>query len=756
LQTRNSKLEILNKSRALIFFILICLTVIYCTPVFAQDETKSTPAVTTTEAAKPLPKKPPESPLMINADKVEYLSDSKDVSAEGNVVINYKGSKLTCSKIVVNTLTKDGEAQGKVRLEDAQGVIEGEKLTYNFQTKSGFIDAAQFRMAPYFGRARHIEKVSDSQIAASRGYFSSCSFDRPHFRITARKLAMFPKSKIESSDDILFLGSVPVICLPHFSRSLTDEQTHFQATPGKRKDWGPFMLTNYRFNLTPELNSRIYLDYRHKLGLAEGFGFNQNSAKFGRGDFKFYYTKEKPDNLSELNPNQFERYMARFRYMWNIDKQTNIVSEYFKITDQRRKKYDPTASFLKDYFYREFEEDSEPLSYVQIHRNFSYSTVDLLFQKRTNHWFNQIEKLPELKYSMPSLQIGETPLYFENSSSLANFNQSVPSSNTDLTVARFDTLNRFSIPLKVIFVQLNPFAESRQTAYDKGANGKALPVRTIFSYGADASTKFYRIFDVKTNLFKLNIDKLRHIITPSIGYTYSHTPTIPAVNLKQIDEVDSLTSSNAATLELSNKLQTKRDGNSVDIADFLVTTSYNFKPDIVSDVKQGGSLQDVVFKLKLIPYSWLRLQGDATYCHSGTNKDPESSNYNTFSNANFNIDFDIGKDKSFGVGQRYERKGSNELTWNFTWRLNPKWKIGYYQKYNLKGIVDSTYGEMPTGPLEQQFTLSRDMHCWEMDFTVDNKKNGNSGFYFVFRIKAFPENEFGFDQVYHRPKSGAQ
>ncbi|MCX5710237.1 MAG: hypothetical protein NT088_05915 [Candidatus Omnitrophica bacterium] len=694
---------------------------------------------------------------MINADKVEYLSDSKDVSAEGNVVINYKGSRLTCSKIIVNTLTKDGEAQGKVRLEDAQGVIEGEKLSYNFQTKSGFIDQAQFRMAPYFGRARHIEKVNDAQIAAFRGYFSTCSLDRPHFRITARKLEMFPKSKIESSDDILFLGSVPVICLPHFSRSLTDEQTHFQATPGKRKDWGPYILSNYRFNLTPELNSRVYLDYRNKLGFAEGFGFNQNSPDFGRGDFKFYYTKEKPDNLSGTIPNQFERYMARFRYQWNIDKQTNIMSEYYKITDQRRKKYDPTASFLKDYFYREFEKDSEPLSYIQIHHNFAYSSLDLLFQDRTNHWFSQINKLPELKYSMPSLQIGETPLYFENSSSLANFNQSVPSSNTDLTVARFDTLNKVSIPLRVLFVQLTPFAQSEQTAYDKGANGKALPVRTIFSYGADASTKFYRIFDIKTNLFKLDIDKLRHIITPTIGYTYSHTPTIPASNLKQIDSVDALTSSNSATLGLSNKLQTKRNGISVDVVDFLITSAYNFKPNIVSGNKMGGSLQDVVFNLKLIPYSWMRIEGDATYKHSGISTDADYDNFNHFAKANYNIDFDIGRDKTFGVGQRYERMGGNELTWNFTWRLNPKWKVGYYQKYNLRDYWSTTDSQsVSTGSLEQQFTLSRDMHCWEMDFTVDNKKNGNSGIYFVFRIKAFPENEFGFDQVYRRPKSGTQ
>ena len=728
-------------------FIFLFFLVFVCSlPVFSQEETQ--PVL---DSAR----KPPESPLMINADKVEYLSDSKDVSAEGGVEIIYKGTKLTCDKIIVNTMTKDGAAEGHVRLEDAQGVIEGDKLTYNFQNKKGFIDNAEFRMDPYYGRARHLEKVSDDQIAAFRGHFSTCNMDRPHFRISARKMSLFPKSKIESYDDIIHLGSVPVACLPHFSRSLTDKETHFQATPGTRKDWGPYILTNYRVDITPYLNGRIYVDYRHEWGFAEGLGFNYNSPDFGRADVKFYYTEMKPKNLQGKNPSTFARYLGRLRYKWDIGEQTNIVSEYYNIKDQYRKEFDSSASFLRDYFYREYEKDEQPLSYIQMHHNFGYSSLDLLFQTRTIHWYGQLDKHPELKYSLPSVQLGESPVYFESYNTIANFNKQ--ESGTDLTVARFDTLNKFSVPLKVAFVQFKPFVGSRETAYDKGADNKSLPIRTIFTYGADASTKFYRLFDIKTNLWGLNINKLRHVITPTIGYTYNHTPTIPAVNLKQIDSVDALTSSNSATLQLSNKLQTKRDGESVDLVDFLVTTSYNFTPNYVSGNKLGGNFQDVLFRLKLIPYSWMRIEGNATYKHSGVPTDADYGNYNRFSEADYNIDFTLGKDRSFGIGQRYERMGDNELTLNVVWRLNPKWKVGYYQRYNLRHYWNSTTTQS-TGPgmLEQQFTLSRDLHCWEMDFTIDRQKSGNSSIYLIFRVKAFPENDFGFDQVYRQPKGGSQ
>jgi hypothetical protein len=316
------------------------------------------------------------------------------------------------------------------------------------------------------------------------------------------------------------------------------------------------------------------------------------------------------------------------------------------------------------------------------------------------------------------------------------------------------------LPTKIGFIEFNPFASSRQTFYDKGANDQSAIVRTIFSGGVDLSTKFYRIFDVKTNFMGLDINALRHIITPTVGYLYTHTPTIPGTNIRQIDSVDSLTRGNTASLGLSNKLQTKRQGQSVDIVDFLVTTDYVFDPKSGSNngfvnnsilTNSGNKLHsqfsDLLFKLKVIPYSWVRFESEATFEHS----DHDNINYNRFSLANYDLSFDLGAGRSFSIGQRYERKGKNEVTMGFNWRLSPKWKFSIYQRYNLK---NSTV--LNRGSQEQQYTLTRDLHCWEVDMAYNIKKNEGSTIYFTFRLKAFPENEFGFEQSTHTVKSGAQ
>lgn len=700
-----------------------------------------------------------ESPIIINGDNVEYSTDNKEVTATGNIEVIYKGSKLTCNKLKVNMQTKEGLAEGNARLEDAKGIVTGERIVYDFANKTGVILNADFRANPYFGKAKKVEKVSDSEFVAKRGYFTTCSLDHPHYRFASKKINMFPGDKLLARQVTLYLGAVPLAYLPRYNYSMKEPIMHVQVEPGSRKDWGPYLLSAWRYNLTDNVDGRAFLDYRNKLGWSEGFGLNYKAPAAGKGDFKFYYTLEKPpDQPVGSPPSDYYRYFMRWRHKWDIDARTNVTTEFLKITDQRRKNdttYLSGHSFLQDYFFREYEKDSAPLSYALFHHAFNYSSVDVLLQMRTNHWFDQIEKKPEINYNLPSLQLGESPLYFENSSQLGTYNKKGVALSDDLTDTRLDTKNTFSLPAKIAFIQFKPFVSSRQTFYDKGANGQNGIIRTIFYSGADMSTKFYRIFDTKTNFLGLDINSLRHIITPSVEYLYTHVPTIPGSNIKQIDGVDSINRGNTATLSLSNKLQTKRNGQSVDFVDFLITTDYVLDPKLGDNAffaspRAGEGLKsnfsDILFKLKVLPYSWMRFESDATFEHSAHT----DVNYNKFSLANYDLAFDLGKERTFSIGQRYERKGKNEVTASFNWRLSPKWKFGIYQRYNFK--KSST---LESGSQEQEYTLTRDLHCWDLDITLNKKEVSGTTIFFTFRLKAFPENEFGFDQAMTRKKSGA-
>jgi hypothetical protein len=525
---------------------------------------------------------------------------------------------------------------------------------------------------------------------------------------------------------------------------------HIQLMPGKRKDWGPYMLSTYRYDLTDYIHTSIYADYRSNYGVSEGLGINYAPEGFGKGDFKFYYTQERDHTLPKANnnPRKFQRYFIRNRYKWDIDQQTNLISEYYRIVDSKRfvPAYNTTYNILKDYFPREYEKDTQPLSYISLHRGFSYASLDTLIQKRTNRWYSMTEKLPEVTYSMASLQLGETPVYISNNTVFSSLNQktAVPSlSTSDVYLTRLDTTNKLSLPAKICIFSFTPFVSNQEVFDDKRLNGSSSwhAPQSVFSTGADLSTKFYRFFNLNSPFF--NVNGLRHIITPGAAYVYQHDPTVPSSKLKS-SAADPV--SNSAALSLANKLQTKRKGQKVDLANLLIENTYNFKTGASNKAK--GYLSDFIYTLDLWPYSWVTMHTKATYKHSGSRQD---ANYNRFSQVDNDINFSFGEERSFGFGQRYLRKGSNQQTYSFNYRLNPKWRFSLYQRYETGHDTN-----LKKGLREQEYTVWRDLHCWTIETVYNVTRDKGNSIMLIFRLKAFPEVGFNFNQSYHAPKPGSQ
>ena len=98
----------------------------------------------------------------------------------------------------------------------------------------------------------------------------------------------------------------------------------------------------------------------------------------------------------------------------------------------------------------------------------------------------------------------------------------------------------------------------------------------------------------------------------------------------------------------------------MDVVDLLVSTNYTFKPK--TGTERGSSLSNFLVDLKLLPYSWMSVNADATYVHSGAR---DTVNYNRFSNVNYDFNINLGEERSFAVGQRYQLKGGNDFTYRF-------------------------------------------------------------------------------------------
>ncbi|MFH1578244.1 MAG: OstA-like protein [Candidatus Omnitrophota bacterium] len=676
-------------------------------------------------------------PVVVDGDKVEYFAESNEVVAEGNVIVTYADARMTCEKIVVNTQTKDLIATGNVRLQDPQGILETDKLVYNFETKKGNIIPGKLRSSPYYYFGDTAQRESESLYTVKDGFFSSCNYDQPHFRVQSKRVEVYPNDKVIARSNVLYWYNVPFFYLPRYTHDLKDPFWKVQFKAGKTSDWGLYLLSIWRHDINENVRLKLYLDWREEWEFAEGFGINYNTVNYGKGDFKVYYTKERRWHDDQAFHQEFQRYFGRLRHQWDINDNTQLTAQYYRIEDGRRGWH--STNFLRDYFYEEYEKDSMPESYVLTSYTQPYWNLNMIVQKRTNRWYSTAEKLPEITFNFSDHQIGESPFYFENNSTLASLNNKYATpSPLDDDVVKFDTYNQLTMPIRFMFIEFSPYSGIRETYFSKDDAGETLTPRTTFYSGIDMSTKVYRVFNLVTNFWGLNIDKLRHVIAPEVKFKYIHEPTVSPLRVAKFG--DGINGDNRVSVALENKLQTKRDGNITDIASLRVSSDYIMYSKSSGFSKGQDRFTDFLFELSLVPFAWLRMSADATYNHRN----------DYFSSVSFDNTLTFGS-VSLGLGHRYSRGESKEMTTELNWRINPKWQLRVYERYEF-----GSFGSHRRGLREQEYTVIRDLHCATIELTFNRKKKYEAktdvSFWCIFNLRIFRESEFDYaHQEYHPP-----
>ncbi|MFA5088137.1 MAG: LPS assembly protein LptD [Candidatus Omnitrophota bacterium] len=665
----------------------------------------------------------------MNGDEVEFSIEQNKVYAKGNVSISRNETKLTCEELEFSRDTKIAVATGHVVLTMAQGTISGDKMTFNFDNMTGEFMGAKIYSNPYYGAGQSMSKVADNHIQMRKAYLTSCDLDDPHYRLSASKMDIFMGDKAVARNVGMWVGKVPLFYFPRYTQVLSDKKPRVLYTPGYTKDWGAFLLQSWRYYLNDDLKGIIHLDYRERKDFASGVDAEYKTLKYGKGVVRTYYMNERnitSKRFYDERPSptiERERFKVEWRHKWQIDETTDAILQYYRLSD---------ADFLKDYFEKEYDKDSNPGTFFTLTKALPKGTLSFLAEARVNRFVSAVERLPELRYDLPNQKIGDTNFYFRSVNSFSNLTKKTASpSEIRQETMRIDTDDELSYPFKVAFIELRPFVGGRQTYYSKTNDQSYYGVtRGIFRTGADVSTRFYRMFDVDKEFLGQKITKLRHIVTPSVAYGYTHDPTIPSSRLDQFDSIDSADRSHGLTFSLENKFQTKRKGKTVDLLRFVLDTDFALKEN-----RGKGGFNLINADIEFMPTDWLSFYTDSQY--NAQTERLTSTNFDLYIN---------GPNWNFSIGKRYNVDADDQITAEWSYVINPKWKIRVYERFDAQnGILK-----------EQNYSITRDLHCWEMEINFNETRNEGDEILLVFRLKAFPDIGFDFGTSFNKRKTGSQ
>lgn len=692
-------------------------------------------------------------PIIVDGDTVEYFEEESKIVAVGNVSVTYGDIKLTCDRIEVNTKAQVALCQGNVRIEQPDGILTGERIRYDFLNKEGEIIGGEVEAFPWFGRAEETGKVGKNEYLLRNGYITTCDLDKPHYRIKAQEIRVFPDDKIIAKNVVFYVGEIPVLWVPYYYHPIIQSRAKVQFIPGWNTDWGYFLLSASRFYLKGNSKVDVRGDYRTKKGFAYGadcYYFCDDLGLTGLGDgiFRAYIIQQ--NDKGTIDPTPFrddnKKPEIRRRFQWkhriNFDPTTVGMLEFNKWSDQY---------VLRDYFYNEYEESGqEPESYASIISSQQNFICEINFKKKFNDFKTVVQKMPELKIDIPDQRLWETPLYYNSQGSFTIFDKRYAFDHeAPEEVNRFDTFHKLSYVTNLGPLNLTPFGTFSETVYSRNRWEGDIISRETIGGGLNGFARYYRIFDVKSDIMGLDIDGLRHIIVPSFKYFHTHAPTVDRNNLFEMDEIDTLEKRNGVNLSLETRLQTRRmhDGKKdpVDLIRFIIKTDFLFRMEKDKlKFKKEGQFRNLLIDLELKPYSWF-------FVNSEVEINPK--------NQALKRGYIEGSIRPWDglrcdLGYRYEKfttKPRNQFTYDLEYKINPKWTIGLYQRFNFddqKGAIE-----------EQQLKVIRDLHCWEAEFVYNvdgsNLLQDNFTMWLAFKIKAFPDLQLGLSRSFKTRSPGA-
>jgi len=647
--------------------------------------------------------------------------------AQGDVVVAVGETTLYCDFAQYDHDTRNVLVSGNVRIFRNGSVFQGDRAIYNLDSKN--FTGADFRTAsgPFMAEAHTLSSTQPRVFEASKGFFTTDDVADPSFSIRAKTVRFLQDDRTEYENVTVYLGRVPVLWLPYLYQP-ADKAQSFSIVPGSRGSWGAFLLTRYAFPISDTALGEVRLDFLSKRGVAIGLDSTwqakstATSPSWGR--FRSYYLNDSAPGTNPTSPTQEKIHPGRYRI--SLQDRT-YLSDTVYTTVNFNKLSD--INFLKDFLPHEVRQDPNPDTVFAVTKWDEDYTLTLQARARINRDFDGSGKLPELALDLKRQPFLDSGVFYEGESSVAKLSRKYGQTLglTDFDTVREDTFHQWTYPKTLDgWLSIVTRVGVRATHYSSSvfnstvaegaptfANGGAL-TRIAFNTGIEASFKLSRTFE-SVESRKWGLDGLRHIVQPFTDLSivsvnqdassilpfdhYTRNTKLPAINFPQFNSIDSITDWKILRLGVRNRIQTRRDDQTLNWLELESFIDTNIERPQFSKlpVDDPGTFSNFSNRLHWNPLPWLNfnLDGQLPLLDQG------------FTELNTATNFQVTRDLTLQLGNRYlsgnrSFASSNLVSGGARLRVNDNWALSFHNSYDFATSIAES----------QQYSIDRDLRSW--------------------------------------------
>lgn len=634
-----------------------------------------------------------------------------------------------------------GEADN-IELVEPFRELRAKHAEYDFATKTGSATEVRGRLDVLYFGIDDLEMTGPGRVLAHDAWVTTCPGDPPVFRLRLKEMEILEDNVVVGRKGRLQIGKVmtPIYWPKWTFRPGLDKLIDIDFDSGRAAELGYYLNYGQRFALSrnADLGFRFIPTEKEGVGLGlEGqydYMTKPSSPLFrGKGEFRSLATTEERG--------YFEAY---HRHELTEDTVMLLQTEYWDDED-----------IIKDFYYNEYRNRTEPRSFA----NVTYTRPTYLatgtFRYNVSDFVAETERLPEVTYHLLERQLAQR--LYVSFDTIDGFNEREPS---DTSAWRMANVARASLDLDVADVlSVVPFYEADLSWYSRTVDDGDSDARFANTVGVTAQSRFHRAYPGA-----LGFSGFKHVIVPSLTYSYRPEPTMDVDETPRFDAYDNVYGRSRIEGKIGNILFA-RDALTGDVWQAARLTLYHGN-DFWNEIR---SSTDYEMELDLRPRPWWGIL-TVTEHHSigndvdldepylferlalqfwedmmGKPYDPELAfRYNAvYGDYDRILSYlyydDLAQGGRFGarLGFAYTETQDNvfnrEILYGARYKLSEEWAFAFEHRYDLER------GDL----YQQEYEVRKRFKCFDWSFQVRDRTQGWD-FNVAISLSAFPGTKLKF------------
>ena len=214
------------------------------------------------------------------------------IIASGNVEIHYKNIKLFADWAELNTETRDVHAVGNVVMQLPDEVLSGEEIRVNLDSAKGKIKKCFGMLQPdIFYEAETVERKDSNIYSFRKAKITSCTQPVPRWKFSCSRANLKINDYIEMWNAVFSIKKIPVFYLPYIRYPLYKERKTGFLMPsiGFSGQKGMSYMESFYWAMERNMDATFNLDYYTARGLGGGLEYRYLFSGGVRGQLDLYY-----------------------------------------------------------------------------------------------------------------------------------------------------------------------------------------------------------------------------------------------------------------------------------------------------------------------------------------------------------------------------------------------------------------------------------------------------------------------------------